>query len=66
MYKNYMYSACAVLRVCVCRSKTLKEEVKTLKEKEAKETKALEDMVQKVEENLVTATVSQDYQYSKY
>ena len=32
-----------------------------LKEKEAKETKTLEDMVQKVEENLVTATVSWSY-----
>ena len=29
-----------------------------LKEKETRDTKALEDMIQKVEENLTTATVS--------
>ena len=40
------------------RSSLLKEEMKVLKEKEDKETKALEDLVQKVEKNLATATVS--------
>lgn len=38
------------------RSKSLREEIKALKKKEAKETKALEDMIQKVEENLIAAT----------
>ena len=40
------------------RSSLLKEEMKVLKEKEDKETKALENLVQKVEKNLETATVS--------
>ena len=47
--------------VCVLsdrRSKSLREEIKALKKKEVKETKALEDMIQKVEENLIAATVS--------
>ncbi|XP_019849344.1 PREDICTED: uncharacterized protein LOC100634888 [Amphimedon queenslandica] len=38
------------------RSQSLKDEVKLLKEKEAKDTKALDDMIQKVEENLKIAT----------
>ena len=40
------------------RNSKLKEQLQTLKKKEAEETKALEDMVAKVEENLVTTTVS--------
>ena len=36
----------------------MREEIKALQKKEAKETKALEDMIQKVEENLIAATVS--------
>ena len=42
----------------IFRSQSLKDEVKLLKEKEAKDTKALDDMIQKVEENLKIATVS--------
>ena len=46
---------------CVCRyyrNRSLKEQLKALRVKEAEDMKALEDMVQKVEENLVTTTVS--------
>lgn len=40
------------------RNRSLKEQLKALRVKEAEDTKALEDMVQKVEENLVATTVS--------
>lgn len=40
------------------RSKSLQEEVKRLKAKEVADAKALEEMVQKVEENLEVTTVS--------
>ena len=43
------------------RNKTLREQLKVLKKKDAEDTKALEDMVQKVEENLVTTTVSRPF-----
>ena len=51
---NFHWSVC----LSAIRSSLLKEEMKVLKEKEDKETKALEDLVQKVEKNLATATVS--------
>ena len=41
-----------------CRNSQLQEQLQALKKKEAEETKALEDMIAKVEENLVTSTVS--------
>ena len=44
--------------VCCCRNASLKQRVKELKKKEAEETKALEEMVLKVESNLETTTVS--------
>lgn len=40
------------------RNSKLCEQLQALRKKEAEETKALEDMVAKVEENLVTSTVS--------
>ena len=40
------------------RNSSLKEKLKSLKKKEAEDTKALEDMVLKVESNLVSTTVS--------
>ena len=40
------------------RNGKLREQLQSLKKKEAEETKALEDIVAKVEENLVTSTVS--------
>ena len=40
------------------RNSKLHDQLQALKKKEAEETKALEDMVAKVEENLVTSTVS--------
>ena len=40
------------------RNHSLKEQLKALRVKEAEDMKALEDMVQRVEENLVTTTVS--------
>ena len=40
------------------RNRSLKEQLKALRVKEAEDMKALEDMVQKVEENLVATTVS--------
>ena len=40
------------------RSQSLREEIKLLKKKEEKDAKALEDMVQKVEQNLTRTTVS--------
>ena len=43
---------------CMCRNAVLKSKIKVLKKKEAEDAKALEDMVQKVESNLVTTTVS--------
>ena len=46
------------LPVYIHRNSKLKEQLQALKKKEAEETKALEDMVAKVEENLVTSTVS--------
>lgn len=46
------------LQILYVRSQSLKDEVRLLKEKEAKDTKALDDMVQKIEENLKIATVS--------
>lgn len=42
----------------LCRNSKLSEQLQALKKKEAEETKALEDMVAKVEENLVASTVS--------
>jgi len=39
------------------RNAALRGQIKELKVKEAEDTKALEDMVQKVESNLVTTTV---------
>ena len=42
----------------VHRNSKLKEQLQALKKKEEEETKALEDIVAKVEENLVTSTVS--------
>ena len=39
---------------------TLKKKIKNLEKKEAEDTKALADMVQKVEENLVLSAVSVD------
>jgi transcriptional regulator NrdR family protein len=44
------------LPVYIHRNSKLKEQLQALKKKEAEETKALEDMVAKVEENLVTST----------
>lgn len=44
--------------LCYCRNTSLKQRVKELKKKEAEETKALEEMVLKVESNLETTTVS--------
>lgn len=44
--------------VTLCRNSKLSEQLQALKKKEAEETKALEDMVAKVEENLVASTVS--------
>lgn len=41
------------------RNHSLKEQLKALRVKEAEDMKALEDMVQRVEENLVATTVSQ-------
>ena len=43
--------------MCYCRNTSLKQRVKELKKKEAEETKALEEMVLKVESNLETSTV---------
>ena len=40
------------------RNSKLGEQLQALRKKEAEETKALEDMVAKVEENLVASTVS--------
>ena len=40
------------------RTQSLREEIKLLKAKEEKDAKALEDMVQKVEQNLTRTTVS--------
>ncbi len=39
------------------RNKSLKEKIKELRRKEAEETRALEEVVQRVEENLVSTTV---------
>ena len=41
------------------RNIKLREQLQSLKKKETEETKALEDMVAKVEKNLVASTVSQ-------
>ena len=46
--------------VCVFRNASLKSKVKAMKKKEAEDTKALEDVVQKVESNLVTTTVRRE------
>ena len=43
------------------RCQSLKDEIRRLKEKEAADTKALEDIVQKVEKNLLVTTVSVSY-----
>ena len=47
-----------ILVLIPCRNNALKDEITALKKKEAEDTKALENMVLKVEENLVTTTVS--------
>lgn len=43
------------------RSQSLKDDIKRLQEKETRDTKALEEMIQKVEDNLKTATVRELY-----
>ena len=49
-----------------CRNKALKSSIKALKKKEAEDTKALEDIVQKVESNLVATTVGHFRAVSMY
>ena len=51
MYLYYVYTS-------LHRNSKLREQLQSLKKKETEETKALEDMVAKVEKNLVTSTVS--------
>ena len=55
-------NCCIQLSFSCCRfhrNNSLKEQLKALRVKEAEDMKALEDMVQRVEENLVATTVSQ-------
>ena len=49
---------CSSIVINYNRNRSLKEQLKALRVKEAEDMKALEDMVQKVEENLVATTVS--------
>ena len=57
-YTALQASTISSLLPLLCRNVSLKNEVKALKKKEAEDTKALEDIVQQVESNLVTTTVS--------
>ena len=48
------------------RCQSLKDEIRRLKKKEAADTKALEEIVQKVEKNLLVTTVSDTCRWRKY
>ncbi len=54
---NIIHVVSSIIITATCRSKSLQNQIKSLRKKEQSETKALEDMILKVEENLNASNV---------